>query len=319
MPKVSIIVPVYGVEKYIERCACSLFEQTLDDLEFIFVDDSSPDDSIEKLQTLILKYPNRIPQVRIIRHDVNRGLPAARQTGISVASGDYIIHCDSDDWIDLDLCETLYLKASENSLDVVIYNYKTTDGSNILSVYSGGHSHDRDFCINAMMHQQMWWSLCNKMFKRSLYENEIVYPKDGMGEDMCLCLQLFFYCSKIDYVDKYYYYYSNSTSIIQNKSEENCLSKFLQINRNVDILIIFYEKVFLSERFNKGLNYLKYNAKFPLIPILGQKKYYKLWLNTYSGCEWGVFFDCYASIKERIRALLVIMRLYPLPRNKYQN
>ena len=139
MPKVSIIVPVYGVEKYIERCACSLFEQTLDDLEFIFVDDSSPDDSIEKLQTLILKYPNRIPQVRIIRHDVNRGLPAARQTGIRVASGDYIIHCDSDDWIDLDLCETLYLKASENSSDVVIYNYKTTDGSNTLSVYSGGH------------------------------------------------------------------------------------------------------------------------------------------------------------------------------------
>ena len=137
-----------------------------------------------------------------------------------------------------------------------------------------------------------------------------------MGEDMCLCLQLFLFCNQIDYVDKFYYYYVNSSSIIQKKTEESCLSKFLQISRNVDILLNFYEEVCLSGKFSRGLNYLKYNAKFPLIPILGQKKYYRLWLTSYKGCEWGVFLDNYASIKERIRALLVIMRLYPFPGNK---
>ena len=82
MPKVSVIIPVYGVEKYIERCARSLFEQTLEDMEFIFVNDCTKDNSIDILLRVIDEYPKRKSQVHILNHEFNKGLPVARQTGI---------------------------------------------------------------------------------------------------------------------------------------------------------------------------------------------------------------------------------------------
>ncbi|MBR1792919.1 MAG: glycosyltransferase family 2 protein, partial [Bacteroidales bacterium] len=100
IPLVSVIVPVYNVEKYIGRCAESLMKQTLQNMEFIFVDDCSPDESIEVLNQVIQRYPNRAHQVKIVRHDRNQGFPFARSSGIKPAEGEYVAHCDSDDWVD---------------------------------------------------------------------------------------------------------------------------------------------------------------------------------------------------------------------------
>ena len=97
--KVSVIVPIYEVERYIERCARSLFEQTmLSGIEFIFVDDCTPDYSIEILHNTLKEYPEREAQVTILTHSANKGLAAARKTGVRAARGEYISHCDSDDW-----------------------------------------------------------------------------------------------------------------------------------------------------------------------------------------------------------------------------
>ncbi|MDE6509077.1 MAG: glycosyltransferase, partial [Muribaculaceae bacterium] len=90
IPKVSVIAPVYGVESFIGRAVESMMAQTLDDVEFIFVDDCTPDGSVSVLRDVVVRYPER--QVRILRHDVNRGLPAARNTGLDVARGEYIFH-----------------------------------------------------------------------------------------------------------------------------------------------------------------------------------------------------------------------------------
>lgn len=122
-PKVSIIIPVYKVEKYIERCVRTLFGQTLDSLEFIFVDDCSPDNSIELLKKVLNDYPNRLEQVKIIRHEVNKGVGKSRQDGVDAASGEYIIHCDPDDWVELDMYEKMYTKATDENVDVVICDY----------------------------------------------------------------------------------------------------------------------------------------------------------------------------------------------------
>ena len=96
--KVSICVPVYGVEKYIERCAISIFEQTYTNLECIFVNDCTKDNSIKILYNVIERYPQRREKIRIIQHDCNRGLAAARNTALEAASGDYILHVDSDNY-----------------------------------------------------------------------------------------------------------------------------------------------------------------------------------------------------------------------------
>ena len=100
MMKVSILVPVYGVEKYIEKCAVSLFEQSYEDIEYIFVNDCTPDRSIEVLRATIARYPQRQKQVVIIDHDVNRGLGAARHTATEwAATGELVMHVDSDDYL----------------------------------------------------------------------------------------------------------------------------------------------------------------------------------------------------------------------------
>ena len=105
MPKVSIIIPVYGVEKYIERCARSLFEQTLDDIEYLFIDDCTPDKSVEILKRVLEEYPHRKSQVVIHRMEQNSGQAKVREWGMQNATGEYVIHCDSDDWVDIHMYE----------------------------------------------------------------------------------------------------------------------------------------------------------------------------------------------------------------------
>ena len=99
-PLISILVPVYNVNLYIERCARSLFEQTYKNIEFIFVNDCTPDNSIDILKTIITSYPEVYDKVKIINHINNKGLSYARNTALQNATGEYIIHIDSDDFID---------------------------------------------------------------------------------------------------------------------------------------------------------------------------------------------------------------------------
>ena len=118
MPKVSVCVPVYNVEKYIEKCVRSLFEQTLEDIEYIFVDDCSQDQSLNILHRVLTEYPQRQNSVKIVRHKCNLNITAARQTAINIASGEYVIMCDSDDWVEPDMYETLYRTAVSNHADI---------------------------------------------------------------------------------------------------------------------------------------------------------------------------------------------------------
>ena len=124
---VSILVPVYGVEKYIERCARSIFEQTYHNLDIVFVDDCTPDKSIEILKRVLDDYPERKEQTRIIRHAHNRGLSAARNTGMDAAKGDYIYFVDSDDYITSDCIETLVASMHTGHWDMVTADYNDID------------------------------------------------------------------------------------------------------------------------------------------------------------------------------------------------
>ena len=109
MPKVSVIIPIYKVEAFIVRCVNSLMRQTLSDIEYIFVNDATPDNSMALLQLTVNSYPERKEQVRIVAHEYNQGLPAARNSGLAVATGKYIFHCDSDDYMEDEMLEQLYL------------------------------------------------------------------------------------------------------------------------------------------------------------------------------------------------------------------
>src|SRR5574344_1573459 len=113
-PTISVIVPIYCVENYIERCVRSLFKQSLTDVEYIFVNDATPDNSMNILNMLLTEFKDYASRIKIINNPINRGLSCVRNSGLEVASGQYVIFADSDDWVEPDMYETLYEKAISN-------------------------------------------------------------------------------------------------------------------------------------------------------------------------------------------------------------
>ena len=124
MTKVSIIIPVYNVSDYIERCIRSVMEQTYQIIECILVDDCSPDDSITKAESLIRQYGGSVEFV-ILRHDKNIGLSGARNTGINHSTGDYLYFLDSDDEITPICIESLMKVARENPTSDIVQGYSS--------------------------------------------------------------------------------------------------------------------------------------------------------------------------------------------------
>lgn len=237
----SIIIPIYGVEKHIERCARALFEQSLkENIEFIFVDDASPDRSIELLNRVIDDYPNRKSQIRIIKHTINKGLPLARKTGIKEAKGEYIIHCDSDDWVSIYAYEKLLNKARSENAEIVICDY--------FEVYKNFNKYCSQIInpptiITDILMRKASCSLWNKLVKRTLYDNDIIYPSSGMGEDLVLTHQLIYKAHSISYLPEALYYYRQSPeSMSRDISISKAKKRFNELLDNTELLFRIFER-----------------------------------------------------------------------------
>lgn len=221
-PKISVIVLVYKVENYIERCARSLFEQTQQHVEFIFVNDCTPDCSIEILQDVMEKYPERKSYIRIIQHKENRGSGVARNTGLEAAKGEYIIYCDSDDWVEPDMYEKLYNKACEENADIVMCDYYE-EVLNGKCVRCSQNPQDRDV-IESILIGKLHSSACGALIRKSLYDDNHIRFPDGisMWEDLCTSVRLHFYARKVAYVNKpLHHYMFNATSLTHRNSIRN--------------------------------------------------------------------------------------------------
>ena len=320
MPKVSVIIPVYGVEKYIERCARSLFEQTLDDMEFIFVDDCTTDDSITILQKVIKEFPRRQSQIKILHHSQNMGLPQARRTGVLSASGDFIAHCDSDDWVDVSMYNMMYKQAVNEKSDMIICDYIVTDG------HEGGYSKtiqgcstvDKGILLDNMLQMLDPWPLWNKLFKKQLFQRNFIYPEASMAEDMVMTLQLVLNSSKISYNhNAFYYYYANTESITKKKkttSEPN-VNIFLQRRKNTDLLINVIKES-NNPYLNRKLIIQKWFVKKMLWSLTYIPKYRKLWLETYSEINYVLLFSKYIPFKEKLQYIATLLHLYPFNNNR---
>ena len=140
MYKVSVVVPVYKCEKYIERCVKSLMEQSLDNIQYIFVDDCSPDNSISIFKEVVERYPQRKNKVRILHHEKNRGLSAARNTAIDAVSGLFVSHVDSDDYLAPDAIRLLVEKQLETGADIVTGNHYIVQNSGIKKMYEAEYN-----------------------------------------------------------------------------------------------------------------------------------------------------------------------------------
>lgn len=228
MYKVSVIVPIYNVEKYIERLAHSLFQQTLDEIEYIFVNDASPDDSISILKTVIEEYPHRKSHTKILSHEVNRGLTAARNTGLQEARGLYIAYCDADDFLNKDMYKKLYYVAEKKNSDVVLcdfFMHMSEHDNRYTSTIQ--IKNDKVATLKAYIAYE-WTVVWNMIARKELYYKYSLRSPDGITfcEDFWLTVRLLQYAQNISKVNEALYYYnrSNTSSILHTlnlKSEQD--------------------------------------------------------------------------------------------------
>lgn len=234
--KVSIIVPIYGVEQFIGELATSLFSQTYQDLEYIFVDDCSPDGSVAVLQEVMLRYPERSGQAHIIHNEVNRGSGATRYVGLSAATGDFVIYADSDDVLTPDAVELLVKAQEATGADIVDGGYcrLLPDGSLGPTVlpYDG----TKEAMLKLMLAQntithQVW----GRLIRRSLHSDHNVYFVEGinMAEDYCIMPRLLFYASRTYINNVIYKYRVNDSSTFAGWLNAKNIGSYLGASRVV--------------------------------------------------------------------------------------
>lgn len=189
---ISIIIPIYNVSAYIERCLKSVMRQSYGEIECIIVDDASPDDSIEKCERLIEKYKGPI-RFSVLYHEHNRGLSAARNTGTESATGDYILYLDSDDALTYDCIETLVAPVlCDASIEMVVGNYeRLSDGYPLpATMMSRTDLPEAEFCgreaVRSYFFEGKGFSVTawNKLIKRQfLQEHQLRFMEGVLYED----------------------------------------------------------------------------------------------------------------------------------------
>lgn len=315
--KVSVCIPVYGVEKYIERCARSLFEQTMHDgIEFIFVNDCTPDKSIEILEDVLTEYPHRKEQTKIFHHERNKGLVAARKTGLIHASGEYIIHCDSDDWVDKNFYETMYVTAVRNNADVVYAPY-ITHFNNSSEKSSLPFCTQADNLLQNVLDNRFQWSLINKLFRSSIAKSSHINCSDYIcySEDLLRTCQTLSLCKRSYPADNVFYHYfkGNPQAYTKNFSRKSLDN----LSESIRIL-----KTSLHDRYNfdtlqtfmlfMGIIYRLYSAKeFHLLArnisakqIILNKNSFPIRVVVYGATVSYSVVSCFCNILLKIRKLI---------------
>ncbi len=251
--KISIIVPVYNVENYIDKCLSSLVNQTLKDIEIIVVDDDSPDNSKSIIEKYVKKYPNKVRYF----HKENGGQGSARNLGLKKAKGEYIAYVDSDDYIDLEMMEKLYNKAIEDDSDIVICGNREVNASgkelniNYASTYNNP-------IIDLLYGNMAVW---NKLYKRNILNN-LFFREKLWYEDLDFTTKLILSTNKISFVNEpLYNYVVRSGSTMNNTNYQ----------RNLELLDAFDEiiKYFKNRKtYNENYDELEFIA-FYHIYIMG--------------------------------------------------
>lgn len=247
MKKVSIIVPVYNVEKYIRKCLESLVNQTLKDIEVIVVNDGSPDNSQSIIDEYVKKYPHIIKSYA----KENGGQGSARNYGYQKATGEYIGFVDSDDYVSLDMYEKLYNKAILNKSDIVICKYTVIDENNNSKEYQYLFNKTNNDKIDYLFNNT---GVCNKIYKRNLLK-KFEFRSKVWYEDIDFIIKILLKAKKISSIeDELYYYLVREGSTMNNNN----------IKKNLDILAAFDS---ILNYILENKEYQKYSDEIEFIAI----------------------------------------------------
>lgn len=221
--KVSVIIPVYNIERYIERCLRSVISQSLKNIEIIVVNDGSTDNS----SAIINSFAGMDERIIVVNKS-NGGLSSARNAGIAVSKGEYLLHIDGDDWIDTNYLQDMYERAVLDDLDVVVSDYwKDFDNgvkNKIVDLpIADAQIVDGTIWLDQFFNRKANQSMFNKLFRTNLYKaNYIEHPIDvSIGEDLATTPRLMYYAQRISKLNRCYYHYIQRPSSLTNDLNKN--------------------------------------------------------------------------------------------------
>ena len=305
--KVSIRVPFFRVENYVGKCVESLFRQTYKNIEYVFVNDCTPDKSMEIINENIDKYGVR-DKCKIIEHETNKGISTSRNDCLDNATGDYILFIDSDDYIDLDMVESLVNAAKENDADISGCGYTEEFGDrrvDMPQVYTNNHD-EMLKAITVLKIKGVMWKL---LIRRSIVEDNNVrfIPDNTMVDDYLFCCQVFFYAKRFASVDRCMYHYIQFNPNNYSKTTVfNVTSQAKAIIKTEE----FYKENGVYEIVEKELLQRKFLSKLPL--LLNKNCYdVKTWRQLFpeSNRAWD---NINLGLKNKLIVLLAQTPLYRL-------
>ena len=243
MPEVSVIVPVYNVEQYLEKCLNSLVNQTLENIEIIIVNDGTKDNSEEIIKKFIEKYPKKIVYLK----KENGGLSDARNFGIPYAKGKYIAFLDSDDYVEKDIYKEMYELAKKENSDMVecdfLWEYPNKIREDIGQVYNGKKE----------MLEKVRVVAWNKLIRRSILEKtQIQFPKGLRYEDVEFTYKLIPHLNKVSFLKKPYIHYIQRENSISNSQNERTKEIFTVLDNVID----YYKENNFYEEYKDELEYV---------------------------------------------------------------
>ncbi|MFR9018585.1 MAG: glycosyltransferase family 2 protein [Fusobacterium sp.] len=271
---VSVIVPIYNVEKYLRKCLNSIINQTYKNIEIICVDDGSPDNSIDILN----EFAEKDERIKIIRQE-NQGLSGARNTGIDNAVGRYIMFIDSDDWVELNMVELMVNKIERDNLDIVIcgqYNHYISKDNEVIKeidlkkLSNSIFMNYRDYFIENYSFKYPFGSSWNKLYKiKIIRENKLYFAEKRLHEDLLFVFKYISVIKKIGIVKKcLYHYIVTRTDSITNRINKNEIK---------DVLFTLEElKKYLHRNFLESLEFNEYMFGWIFRAVLFKKDIYKM-------------------------------------------
>ncbi len=205
--RVTILMPIYKVEQYLEKTLDSIFTQTYLNLDYVFVNDCSPDNSLQVLVNSIKKYGIKDGQYTIVNHNKNEGIAVSRTDCISHASGDYVYFVDSDDWIEKDAVEQMVLATKNGSVDIVGCDFMKDFNSNETIYYHENYSESCRVNLFRCLNYDIATVLWKLLIRRSLFDNFSITPHVDIVEDYIISVKLFYFAKSFTAIPKAFYHY----------------------------------------------------------------------------------------------------------------
>lgn len=303
-PLVSILIPIFNVEKYIKRCLNSIFCQSYKHIEYIFLDDNTPDNSIKILQESIEENYISKSCYKLIRHKTNLGIAATRNDCLKYAQGEYVLFIDSDDWIDQNAVEELVSATNDSTIDIVgcdyIWEFKTGRSKIHKENYSNTCEQNLRKCINYEIGTVLW----KLLVKRELFNRINFLENIDIGEDYVMSIKLYFHANNFIALHKPLYHYTQYNNERYSLKIEKSINDHIKAINEVEIFLKennLYDKDIIDRILQRKFQIKSY--------FLTDKMYnYNLWLTTFPEAN-KAYREMTYNYKEKIKFWLADHKL----------